>query len=221
MPYAITVLLSLATISANDKGPNLEAIAREAHQTLADAIALLKGIQTRADAEKNARGWKELNDRYLKLEATCKKIPDRVIEEWESRNKDLANALEKQHGVLEKNLLRELDRLEAKVPDAYRVLQGSVLVGKHQESRLEVARAKILELSAAAKAFTIRNESKPKSLNDLRPFLAKGKEETFKDLWDKPIQFDVTGKNNGGEIPDIWTVSPYDGKTQIGNWRKK
>jgi hypothetical protein len=83
------------------------------------------------------------------------------------------------------------------------------------------AKAFFRELASICNTYKLHNGDWPPSLDALAapqpdggpPLIAPA---YLTDPWGHPWQYDPAGPRNGGERPDIWTVTPQ-GKV-IGNW---
>jgi general secretion pathway protein G len=88
------------------------------------------------------------------------------------------------------------------------------------ESKLNRAKVDVRTIENACKTYKLKYGDYPTSLDLLvsgpKPYL-EGGQEAILDPWGRPYQYDPSGRNNGGQKPDISTVSP-DGDT-IGNWQ--
>lgn len=97
------------------------------------------------------------------------------------------------------------------------------VIGYLAEAKRDKAKLQVFTISTALKAWYIRNESFPNSLEmlvnppDGKPFLEGGKDAII-DPWGKPFQF-LTKDDNQEVIVEVWTIAP-DG-TRIDNARKK
>jgi len=94
--------------------------------------------------------------------------------------------------------------------------------GRDKEENAKIARAKIniKALTQALQVYKVNKSVFPTTLEELtegeRPIVKK---ETLVDPWGRAYLYDPAGPKNGGDLPDIWTVTP--GKVVIGNWPEK
>lgn len=88
------------------------------------------------------------------------------------------------------------------------------------DAQVKLTRFSLAALSTAVKAYHVKNNRFPDTLNELtkgKPSLVETK--ALLDPWGRFFLYDLTGPNNNGTIPDIWTEPP--GRERIGNWQKE
>lgn len=97
------------------------------------------------------------------------------------------------------------------------------VIGYLAEAKRDTAKLQAFTISNALKAWYIKNDSFPTSLEmlvnppDGKPFLEGGKDAII-DPWGKPFQF-RTKDDNQAVIVEVWTISPNG--TRIDNARSK
>jgi hypothetical protein len=105
----------------------------------------------------------------------------------------------------------------------FHVLHTAVkeLLPSGEEAKIKIAKSNIEALTHQCEIYAIdHNGHMPPTLaalvNPGDGHAAYVQEKALKDPWGSVFQYDPRGKKNGGNRPDIWTVSPK-GLT-IGNW---
>jgi hypothetical protein len=92
------------------------------------------------------------------------------------------------------------------------------------DAKSDAARAQVKVLEKALQTYFVKNNEYPTSLDVLTTVQPDGgkpyvETKALIDPWDKPYQYDLSGKRNNGKKPDVWAVAPD--KTLIGNWPEK
>ncbi len=101
---------------------------------------------------------------------------------------------------------------------------GMYLLPQLERSKENAALSQVKgTLNTAVQTFYMQESRYPNSLEELcQPTQSGGKAllepDAILDPWKKPYQYDPSGGHNGGNKPDIWTISP-SGK-QLGNWKQ-
>jgi general secretion pathway protein G len=103
-------------------------------------------------------------------------------------------------------------------------LGGYYFLGQAEESRKAAAKVQVRTLTQAVETYNVQHKGAwpddltillQRDAEGLGPYLKSS--EVLMDPWGRQYQYDKAGGRNNGLTPDIWTVSPSDGR-EIGNW---
>jgi general secretion pathway protein G len=95
------------------------------------------------------------------------------------------------------------------------------LLPRGEEAKIKIAKSNIEALTHQCEIYAVDHNNQPPQtlaalVNPGDGHAAYVQEKALKDPWGSVFQYDPSGAKNGGNRPDIWTVTPK-GLT-IGNW---
>jgi hypothetical protein len=119
---------------------------------------------------------------------------------------------------------REQEQIEQEALERQEQERAELERRAREEKPYADCRQRIQQLTAVVDEYQRANGAYPQTLQALlqrqpkggRPFFDKA--ANIADPWGAPFKYDLSGPNNGGKRPDIWSDSP---KGKIGNWPKQ
>lgn len=184
---------------------------------------LIKPLRSKSDAAKALPKLAHLGDQIIETE---KRLGAYEASLTGRDKRDYVLAMSKKHKAKHEetnaDLSRAIIRLELDHAETYRVLKDNAFIRRQRDDILEVVRSTLDALDKTVQVYTESDGKPPRSLRlaVVAPYSTIN-EDSLKDPWGKPYQYDRDGKNNNGRKPDIWTIDPADGKTVYGNWNKR
>jgi hypothetical protein len=177
-------------------------------------LTVLKVVKDRQSAE-SAR------DNLERVAADRAKIQKEIaaVEVAPADREAAAEVRKKLVGPSDSAVLKEIARISL-VPEALAVLEEQSAVKEAAMNLEKIARVKVRVANMALKTLMIKNNGQsPMALSEVGRYLEDPK-TALTDPWGRELNFDPTGKKNGGKQPDLWIESPFGGKKVIGNWQK-
>jgi hypothetical protein len=211
---ATLLILALPLIArADEKEADTQAKALLEQATkLVDAM---KGIKTRADAQKAKPELEKIISGFSKAQEAFRKLSREDRAKIETT---YAPKLE----VVKVQFNEQSERLH-KTEGVMDVLGDLAPFKLAREARLRQAELLVQNLDKALQIYKITTGAYPAKLDALaegdKPVIEK---KHLNDPWGRPFQYDVNGPKNKGNKPDVWSLGPPDKKDAlIGNWNAK
>jgi putative addiction module component (TIGR02574 family) len=208
----VSLFLLASSVRADE--PKLDTSIQDMRRTYDKVLAEFKRI---ADKDSAIAGCKELDkllDQRDRLQLSIAKLNLNPAER-ESAQSKLDAALK----PVSQEIMVEVARVSL-IPAALEAIEKQRIVSEFAELIEQTAKERAVGLKKALQVWAIKNDGMfPERLADAGRYLAEPK-KYLRDPWGREWNYDPTGKRNNGNLPDIWTVSPFaGGKKVIGNWQ--